>query len=148
VEVCNNHRIACKCGQKQANLLFKNNIFDLSVLNNLFCPDCSRNVNFDGESMLEDNDWILEFDLAIACRRLRRSNIPTADLSPAFIFDQGYATWNGFTPDELDQRLVERKQIIALAEQDMHLYLAAIKRWGSTRVKKFREAGWRKAQFC
>ena len=113
--MCNNHRIACKCGQKQANLLFKNNIFDLSVLNNLFCPDCSRNVNFDGESMLEDNDWILEFDLAIACRRLRRSNIPTADLSPAFIFDQGYATWNGFTPDELDQRLEERKQIIALA---------------------------------
>ena len=98
--------------------------------------------------MLKDNDWILEFDLAIARDCLHRSNIHTAELSPGFIFDQGYASWNGFTPDELDQRLVEKRQIIALADQDMYLYLAEIKRWGSARVKKFREAGWRKAQLC
>jgi hypothetical protein len=62
-------------------------------------------------------------------------------------FDQGYASWNGFTPDELDQRLAERRQIIALTDEDMHLYLAEMKRWASARVKKFREAGWCKAQF-
>ena len=98
--------------------------------------------------MLEDNDWILEFDLTVARGSLHFANIHTADLSPAFLFDQGYASWNGFTPDELDQRLEERKQIIALADQDMHLYLTEIKRWGSARVRKFREAGWRKAQLC
>jgi hypothetical protein len=78
---------------------------------------------------------------------LHRANIHTADLSPSFIFDQGYASWNGFTPDELDQRLAERRQIIALTAEDMHLYLAEIKRWGSARVKNFREAGWPKDQF-
>jgi hypothetical protein len=146
--MCSNHRVSCSCGEKQANLLFKNHILNLGVLTNIFCPECSRNVNFDAESMLEDNDWILEFDLVLARGCLHRANINTADLSPAFIFDQGYASWNGFTPDELDQRLVERQQIIGLADQDMRLYLAEIKRWGSARVKKFREAGWRKAQFC
>jgi hypothetical protein len=98
--------------------------------------------------MLTDNDWILEFDLFLARGCLHRANITTPHLSPEFIFDQGYASWNGFTPHELDQRLTERQEIIGLADQDMHLYLAEIKRWGSARVKKFREAGWRKAQFC
>ena len=98
--------------------------------------------------MLEDNGWILEFDLVLAHGCLHRANIHTTDFSPTFIFDQGYATWNGFTPDELDQRLVERQQIIGLANQDMHLYLKEIKRWGCARVKEFRAAGWRKAQLC
>jgi hypothetical protein len=98
--------------------------------------------------MLADNGWILEFDLVIARSCLHRANIDTANLDPEFIFDQGYASWNGFTPDELDQRLEERQKIIGLAAQDMHLYLAEIKRWGLARVKKFREAGWRKAQLC
>lgn len=146
--MCNNHRLSCNCGQNQANLFFKNNILNPSVLSNIFCPKCSRDVNFVGTYMLEDNKWILEFDLVIASFFLNRANIDTADLSPTFIFDQGYASWNGFTPDELDQRLVERQQILGLADQDMHLYLKEIKRWGSARVKKFCEAGWRKAQFC
>jgi len=136
------------CGQKQANLFFKNHILNPTVLRNIFCPQCSGNVHFDAESMIEDNGWILEFDLDIARSCLHRANIYSAYLSPAFIFDQGYASWNGFTPDELEQRLVERQQIIGLADQDMRLYLAEIKRWGSARVQKFREAGWRKAQFC
>jgi len=146
--MCSNHRVSCSCGRKQANLFFKNHILNLSVISNIFCPECSRNVNFDAKSMLKDNDWILEFDLVLARGCLHSASTNTADLSPAFIFDQGYASWNGFTPDELDQRLVERQQIIGLADQDMRLYLAEIKRWGSARVKKFREAGWRKAQFC
>lgn len=146
--MCNNHRVSCNCGQNQANLLFKNHILNPSVLSNIFCPECSRNVNFHPGSMLEDNGWILEFDLVIARSCLHRANIHTANLGPESIFDQGYASWNGFTPDELDQRLVERQQIIELAHQDMHLYLKEIKRWGAARAKKFREAGWRKAQLC
>ena len=146
--MCNNHRVSCNCGQNQANLLFTNHILHLSVIRNIFCPECSRNVSFDGETMLKDNNWILDFDLVAAHGCLRRANICTTDLNPAFIFDPGDATWNGFTPNELDQSLVERQQIIRLAEQDMYLYLAEIKRWGSARVKKFREAGWRKAQCC
>ncbi|MGD8529407.1 MAG: hypothetical protein PVG97_00410 [Syntrophobacterales bacterium] len=146
--MCNNHRLSCSCGQSQANLLFKNHILNPGVLSNIFCPKCSRNVDFDAQSMLADNNWILEFDLVIARGCLHRANINTPNLDPEFIFDQGYASWNGFTPDELDQRLAERQKIIGLATQDMHLYLAEIKRWGSARVKKFREAGWRKAQLC
>ncbi len=98
--------------------------------------------------MVVDNNWVLEFDLLLARGLLQRASVGTDQLSPAFLFDHGYATWNGFTPNELDQRLTERQEIIALAAQDMRQYLAEIKRWGSERAQKFREAGWRKAQWC
>lgn len=98
--------------------------------------------------MIVDNRWILEFDLRLASRHLKRAQIHSGPLSSSFLFDQGYATWNGLTPNELDQRLEEREEIIALATQNMHLYLKKMKRWGCERVEKLREAGWRKAQQC
>ena len=116
------------------------------VICELYCPECSKSVKIDVECMLVDNQWVLEFDLTLARGFLQRANVSTTYLSPAYLFDQGYATWNGFTPNELDQRLVERQDIIALADQDMRQYLVEIKRWGCERVQKFRQAGWRKAQ--
>ena len=146
--MCSNHRLPCSCGRNYANLMFKNHILHPNVVSNIYCPECSKNVNLDLECMLADNDWILEFDLRLAGGCLQQANISAVHLSPAFLFDQGYASWNGFTPNELDQRLVERQDILALADRDMRLYLAELKRWGCERVQKFREAGWRKAQCC
>ena len=144
--MCSNHRLSCSCGENQANILFRNHILNPMVICELYCPECSKTVKIDLECMLVDNHWVLEFDLALARDFLQRANLHSACLSPAYLFDQGYATWNGFTPNELDQRLVERQAIIALADQDMRQYLVEIKRWGCERVQKFRQAGWRKAQ--
>jgi len=118
------------------------------VVSNLYCPKCSKSVAFDVECMIVDNDWIMEFNLPLAEDYLKRARIDINRLSPAFIFDHGYASWNGFTPNELDERLVERQEIIALATHNMQQYLAEMKRWGCERVQKLREAGWRKAQQC
>ena len=98
--------------------------------------------------MIVDKQWVLEFDLRLASEYLKRAQIHSDLLSSSFLFDQGYATWNGLTPNELEQRLEERQEIIALASQNMHLYLSEMKRWGCERVRKLREAGWRKAQQC
>lgn len=128
--------------------MLKNHVLPPLVVSNLYCPECSNNVAVDGECMIVDNDWVMEFDLPLAKGFLRRIHVDTDCLSPAFLFDHGYATWNGFTPNELEQRLAERQEIIALAGQDMYQYLAEMKRWGCERVQRFREAGWRKAQQC
>ena len=146
--MCTNYRLSCSCGRNYANLFFKNNILDPDVVSNLYCPECSKNVDFDREFMLADNEWILEFNLASAKGCFQLANMKSSVLNPSFLFDQGYATWNGFTPNELEQRLAERQEIISLAHSDMRVYLAEIKRWGCERAEKFREAGWRKAQGC
>ncbi|MFP3869671.1 MAG: hypothetical protein ACLFVT_02165 [Syntrophobacteria bacterium] len=129
-------------------MMFKNHILPPQVINNLHCPECSGDVEFDVECMIADNDWILHFDMDLARGFLERARIGTDRLSPAFLFDEGYATWNGFTPTELKQKLAERQEIIALAPQNMLHYLEEMKRWGCERARRLREAGWRKAQNC
>ena len=146
--MCNNHRLVCGCGKNQANIMFKNHILPPGVVNNLYCPECSKEIAIDGECMVVDNHWVMEFDLHLAGSCLSRANINTESLSPTFIFDEGYATWNGFTPDDLEQKMEERQGIIALATKDMHRYLSEMRRWGCERSQKLREAGWRKAQKC
>jgi hypothetical protein len=98
--------------------------------------------------MIADNDWVLEFDMQLARGYLQRAHIEVDRLGPAFLFDEGYATWNGLTPTELEQKLAERQEIVALAARNMHRYLHEIKRWGCARAQKLREDGWRKAQNC
>lgn len=146
--MCSNHRLTCSCGRNQANLMFKNHILPPAVVANLHCPKCSEEVAINEERMIVDNHWILEFDLRLASGYLERAQIHSGPPSSSFLFDQGYATWNGLTPNELDQRLEERREIIALATQNMRLYLKEMRRWGCERVEKLREAGWRKAQQC
>ena len=146
--MCSNHRVACSCGRNQANVMFKNHILPPVVVSNLYCPECSPGVVFDTDRMLADNDWILEFDIQLARAWLSRALIHFSQPTPEFLFDEGYATWNGLAPNELDQRLAERREITPLAKQDMRQYLAEIKRWGCERSQRLREAGWRKAQTC
>jgi hypothetical protein len=144
--MCSNHQMVCRCGQIRANLFFRNHILPPESVSNLYCPLCSARVAFDEERMIADNDWILEYDMDLARASLWSVQVRTERLSPAFLFDEGYATWNGFTPTELEEKLVEREKIVALASVDMRHYLAEIKRWGCERVQRLREVGWRKAQ--
>ena len=146
--MCTNHRLLCNCGREHANVTFRNHILPPGVISNLYCPQCSAGVSFRAEQMIADNDWILDFDMQIAGQYLQRAHISASRLIPAFLFDEGYATWNGLTPTDLEDRQVERQEIIALARQDMRRYLAEMSRWGCERVQKLSEAGWRKAQEC
>jgi hypothetical protein len=139
--VCSNHRQVCKCGSSQANIMFKNHILPPSVIRNLYCPRCSTEARFYADKMIADNNWVLEFDMDLATNQLQRAHVHTTRLSPTFLFDEGYVTWNGLSPTELEQRLAERQEIIALATQDMRLYLDRMKHWGCRRAQALRAAG-------
>ena len=128
--------------------MFNNHILPPEVVNDLYCPECSTDLALDAECMILDNDWVMEFDIPLARRCLSRARINSESICPTFIFDEGYATWNGLTPNDLEQKMEERQGIIALATKDMHLYLSEMRRWGCQRSLKLREAGWRKAQKC
>jgi hypothetical protein len=70
--------------------------------------------------------------------------IAPQEVTAAWTFDQGYATWVGITPDDTERRNQERDEIQKLAKTDMHAYYQAMKEWGLGREKKFMEEGWRK----
>jgi hypothetical protein len=60
------------------------------------------------------------------------------------IFDEGFVTWVGITPNESKQRDEERLEIQKLAATDLKAYLQAMKDWGAAREKRFSREGWRK----
>lgn len=62
------------------------------------------------------------------------------------IFDNGYVTWTGITPDDTERRNKEREEIQALAQTDLLAYIKAMKEWGIKREKRFSREGWRKMQ--
>ena len=60
------------------------------------------------------------------------------------VFDDGYATWVGITPDDTERRNRERDEIQKLAKTDILAYYEAMKEWGLNRGQRFSEQGWRK----
>ncbi len=68
------------------------------------------------------------------------------DVTAEWVFDEGYATWVGITPDDFQTRERERSEIQELAKTDLKTYMQAMREWGLHREKRFVSEGWRKAR--
>ena len=69
-------------------------------------------------------------------------------VTPEYLFDSRYSTWQGMSPTDMVESIRERREIIALAKVDKKKYFATMKSWSIDRMKAFTEAGWRKAQIA
>lgn len=49
----------------------------------------------------------------------------TASITADWIFDSGYVTWVGITPNDTETRNMEREQIQQLAKSDILAYIKA-----------------------
>ncbi len=144
--MCTNLVIPCNCGKEKANIMNKNNILPPDAIRNLYCPQCSRDVSFNPDTMINDNGWVIEYNLPLIESIFVRLNINEIDITPETVFDKGYCSWNGLTPKELDEGRKQRSEIVKLAKTDMKAYLEKLKNWGNTRMEELRKEGWRKAQ--
>ncbi|MHC4106043.1 MAG: hypothetical protein ACYSR9_13960, partial [Planctomycetota bacterium] len=91
-----------------------------------------------------DNNWVLELDMDVIRTHANSMGVSPAELSADWVFDEGYATWVGITPDDTERRNKERDEIQKLAKTDLLAYYEAMKAWGLNREKSFSEEGWRK----
>ena len=140
------HNIVCKCGKREAIFIFKDEILTRTVIKTLYCPDCSRKIAIDYVSMVEDNGWIILYDMDIV--RLYRHKLPhivTENLLPETLFDSGFATWRGVYPGDHIDSEKERQALAKLAKEDPKKYFKEIKSWSIKRMSRLRKDGWRKA---
>jgi hypothetical protein len=116
------------------------------VLVDLYCPECSKEVALNPETMLMDNGWIIEYDMDLA-RFLAVSKLMVDPdiVRPGYIFDSGYACWQEMYPGEQQDVLEQRKEILALQKQDPSRYLKEISSWNIARIQQLKADGWRKA---
>ena len=144
--MCQEVRRTCSCGQNQAAFHLRDNVMDQKVIDRLFCPSCSTDQKFDKETMVNDNDWIIEYDMDLARMfAVTKLSMDPAHMNPEYIFDEGYATWREMYPGETEDITDERNKIIAMKDSDPKEYLTAINSWAVERIKRLKDDGWRKA---
>jgi hypothetical protein len=142
--MCQFERRFCACGRNSAFLSFRDNILSAVCLINLYCPECRSRAAWNGATMVKDCGWVMEYDL-VGARALFWQRAIKTEITPEFIFDEGYLTWLGLAPgdQELNSRLHRRLE--PLIEEDLNLYLKTLKTEWLAHVAELKAAGWRKA---
>lgn len=145
--MCIDVRKTCACGRHHVQFHLRDNIMSKEVIDRLYCPECAAGETLDPGCMLSDNGWLIRYDLELAqflaAAKLRIS--PDA-VTPAFLFDSGYATWQEMYPGEQQDIRAERKEIMEVLKNDSQEYLRRINQWNIARVERLKAEGWRKAQ--
>ncbi len=142
--MCQSYRKVCACGQKTTEIFFGRMILDEEAVAKVYCPKCSHNVETDCDDRVWDNDWVLELNMEVVKARASVMEISPEDITADWIFDEGYVTWVGITPEDHQRREQERSEIQKLAKTDLLSYIQAMKEWGLNREKRFINEGWRK----
>ena len=135
----------CVCGRKLAHLNFRNNLLSPEILVNLYCPGCSPQADFDPETMVADCGWIMEYDMEEAQAVFLKRSL-SLDLTPEIIFDEGYLTWQGFSPGDHEIRAELHQRLAPLIQEDMRQFLESLKTEWLAHVERLKAAGWRRAQ--
>ncbi|MCK5071690.1 MAG: hypothetical protein KAR01_14145 [Desulfocapsa sp.] len=148
--MCQEIRKTCNCGQKDATFHLRDNVMGQEVIDRLFCPNCSVDQKVDQETMVTDNNWIIEYDMdLVRMFAITKLSMDPTHVNPAFVFDEGYATWREMYPGETADITEERNKIIAMKDSDPKEYLTAINSWAVERIQRLKDDGWRKAvQAC
>lgn len=144
--MCMEFSLKCQCGKRQASFHFQENIMAPEVISRLYCPECKRASELETASTVEDNGWALEYDMSVA--EFSAVNLPgqfRKNLSPAMLFDEGYATWRGIYPGDHIDSVTEREELIKLAKVDPKEYMIKMKEWANSRMERLASEGWRKA---
>ena len=144
--MCMDHKVVCKCGKNEANIMFKNEVMPPETVEGLYCPECSGALAVNKDVMLKDNDWVIHFDMEVT--ELYKDRLPSStkeQLSPELLFDEGYVTWRGIYPGDHLDSIKEREEISVLAKTDLETYFKKIRTWSIDRMSRLKEEGWRKA---
>ena len=142
--MCVDHSKMCSCGKSSASFNFRDEVLPFEAISGLYCPACSRDVHYDASTMLADNGWVIEYNMEVA-RFMMQKKSPASQVTPEFLFDEGYCTWRGVYPGDHIDSAREREELLKLAKTDKKRYFEEFKTWGVKRMERLALAGWRKA---
>lgn len=141
--MCVDHTMMCVCKKSRAGFNFRNDILPAEVIGNLYCPHCSTQITYDPGTMLRDNGWVIDFDMDVV--NFMKNRMPARELTPEFIFDEGFCTWRGVYPTDHIDVAGEREELIRLSKVNPRKYLEEFRRWSIERMARLAGEGWRKA---
>jgi len=93
--MCIEIKFQCQGGHQSAQFSNLNNILPATVINKVYCPECQDKPEFDASTMLVDTGWLIEYDMELAVYLLGKHGIEKELVTPEFVFDSRYSTWQG-----------------------------------------------------
>ncbi len=144
--MCVEIKITCRCGKRDAFFNLRDNILIPESISALYCPDCSQDIHFDSMTMLNDNGWVIHYDMVLSHALIKEKlGIDPEEVTPEFIFDNGYATWREMYPGEHEDIKEEKEKIVAILKDDPKRYFKEMSRWANARIERLKKEGWRRA---
>ena len=140
--MCQSYKVPCVCQKNTAEIFFGKCILNATAIEEVYCPQCSRDIDSDRDDRVWDNGWVLEMNMDAVRLSARSLGMAPEDITAGRVFDEGYATWVGITPDDTERRNRERDEIQKLAKTDVLAYYKAMQAWGLKREKRFSDEGW------
>ncbi|MFQ5455435.1 MAG: hypothetical protein ACE5EA_04410 [Nitrospirota bacterium] len=138
----------CKCGKSLGVIHNADSILPYEVVISIYCPECSSGVEYNKAAMIEDNGWVIEYDMEIAKNFAQKIGISEDRITPEFLFENNYSSWNGYYPTDIRDKAVESQEILKIAKVDPKRYLSEIRNWTEQRIKRLSSEGWRKAKMA
>jgi hypothetical protein len=136
----------CACGHETASMHHLNSVLPEEAVVAVYCPGCK--VEFDQATMITDNGWTIEYDMELVSAVLPRYGVDADTITPALVFDQGYASWNGLTPTDVYDKAMEFNDVVNSTKGDKPAYFAAVRAWTLERTARLAADGWRKAKLA
>lgn len=143
--MCLSIAMKCSCDDAYANIHNMHGALPEEAVMAVHCPTCRDSIEFDPDTMMEDNGWVIEYDMEIAREYLRRFGADPDKVTPQFIFDEGYSTWYGLTPTDIYDKQMEMNEIAGRTKGDKRQYFQEVKAWTIERTARLAQEGWRKA---
>ena len=143
--MCLHQKLACVCKSNKAYIFHRDNVLPERAVLHLYCPECLDRANMDPSTMIEDVRWIIEYDMEVARFYLELKGVDHP-VTPELIFDEGYCTWYGMSPIDLEENERVHKELLPLQKKDTLLYFNELKRIRLAQFTELKKAGWRKAQ--
>lgn len=134
----------CTCGHEMASMHHANSVLPEEAIVAVYCPDCS--VEFNEATMIADNGWTIEYDMDLVRALLPRYGVETDTITPGFIFDEGYSSWNGLTPTDVYDKAMEFNDVVNSTKGDKRAYFETMRTWTLERTSRLAADGWRKAK--
>ena len=144
--MCMAFRRRCNCSRAYASIHNDGSVLPEEVVVKLYCPECSNSVLFDPETMTKDNGWVIEYDMEIANALAGKIGFTQGEVTPEILFENEFSSWNGYSPNDQEDKAREKAELLPLATGDRKRYIEEFKIWTEKRLKRLSDDGWRKAK--
>jgi len=87
--MCQSYKVPCTCQKNTAEIFFGKCILNETAIEEVYCPQCSQNLDTDRDDRVWDNGWVLEMNMDAVRLYAGSMGIAPEEITANRVFDEG-----------------------------------------------------------